>query len=147
MAQFFEAGAANGGAAAGRSVDGTFINSEVIDSEVIDSEVIDSEVIDEGVFRRLLRRAGRTIARPALEALELVLDPGTPPQVRLTMVAALTYLLLPTDLIPDLLPVAGFSDDLVALTALISLHSNHVSDAIRQRAQRKLDRWFPNGRP
>jgi uncharacterized membrane protein YkvA (DUF1232 family) len=142
MAQFFDAGAANGGAAAGRSVNGTFI-----DSEVIDSEVIDSEVIDEGVFRRLLRRAGRTIARPALEALELVLDPGTPPQVRLTMVAALTYLLLPTDLIPDLLPVAGFSDDLVALTALISLHSNHVSDAIRQRAQRKLDRWFPNGRP
>lgn len=147
MAQFFDAGAANGGAAAGRSVNGTFINSEVIDSEVIDSEVIDSEVIDEGVFRRLLRRAGRTIARPALEALELVLDPATPPQVRLTMVAALTYLLLPTDLIPDLLPVAGFSDDLVALTALISLHSNHVSDAIRQRAQRKLDRWFPNGRP
>ncbi|MFM1901382.1 MAG: hypothetical protein RLZZ216_1958 [Cyanobacteriota bacterium] len=147
MAQVFDAGAANGGAAAGRSVHGTFINSEVIDSEVIDSEVIDSEVIDEGVFRRLLRRAGRTIARPALEALELVLDPGTPPQVRFTMVAALTYLLLPTDLIPDLLPVAGFSDDLVALTALISLHSNHVSDAIRQRAQRKLDRWFPNGRP
>lgn len=147
MAQFFDAGAANGGAAAGRSVNGTFIDSEVIDSEVIDSEVIDSEVIDEGVFRRLLRRAGRTIARPALEALELVLDPATPPQVRLTMVAALTYLLLPTDLIPDLLPVAGFSDDLVALTALISLHSNHVSDAIRQRAQRKLDRWFPNGRP
>ena len=142
MAQVFDAGAANGGAAAGRAVNGTFINSEVIDSEVIDSEVI-----DEGVFRRLLRRAGRTIARPALEALELVLDPGTPPQVRLTMVAALTYLLLPTDLIPDLLPVAGFSDDLVALTALISLHSNHVSDAIRQRAQRKLDRWFPNGRP
>lgn len=147
MAQFFDAGAANGGAAAGRSVNGTFIDSEVIDSEVIDSEVIDSEVIDEGVFRRLLRRAGRTIARPALEALELVLDPATPPQVRLTMAAALTYLLLPTDLIPDLLPVAGFSDDLVALTALISLHSNHVSDAIRQRAQRKLDRWFPNGRP
>ncbi len=72
MAQVFDAGAANGGAAAGRSVNGTFI----------DSEVIDSEVIDEGVFRRLLRRAGRTIARPALEALELVLDPGTPPQVR-----------------------------------------------------------------
>jgi len=116
-------------------------------TEVVDAEVIDSSVIDEGAFRRLLRRAGRTLARPALEALELVLDPATPPQVRLTMVAALTYLLLPADLIPDLLPVAGFSDDLVALTAMISLHHNHITDSIRQRAQRRLDQWFPNGRP
>lgn len=116
-------------------------------NDVVEADVIDSSVIDEGLLRRLLSRAGRALARPALEAMELVLDPGTPPQVRLTMVAALTYVLLPTDLIPDLLPVAGFSDDLVALTALISLHRNHVTDSIRQRAQRKLDRWFPRGRP
>jgi len=116
-------------------------------NDVVEAEVIDNEVIDEGLLRRLLRRAGRALARPALEAMELVLDPGTPPQVRLTMVAALTYVLLPTDLIPDLLPVAGFSDDLVALTALIGLHRNHVTDNIRQRAQRKLDQWFPRDRP
>jgi uncharacterized membrane protein YkvA (DUF1232 family) len=121
--------------------------NDAVEAEVFDTTVIDSEVIDEGMLRRLLLRAGRTLARPALEAMELVLDPGTPPQVRLTMVAALTYVLLPTDLIPDLLPVAGFSDDLVALTALISMHRSHVTDSIRQRAQRKLDRWFPRGRP
>jgi uncharacterized membrane protein YkvA (DUF1232 family) len=121
--------------------------NDAVEAEVFDTTVIDSEVIDEGMLRRLLLRAGRALARPALEAVELVLDPGTPPQVRLTMVAALTYVLLPTDLIPDLLPVAGFSDDLVALTALIGLHRNHVTDSIRQRAQRKLDQWFPRNRP
>jgi uncharacterized membrane protein YkvA (DUF1232 family) len=121
--------------------------NDAVEAEVFDTTVIDSEVIDEGMLRRLLLRAGRALARPALEAVELVLDPGTPPQVRLTMVAALTYVLLPTDLIPDLLPVAGFSDDLVALTALIGLHRNHVTDSIRQRAQRKLDQWFPRDRP
>ena len=42
--------------------------------QVIDAEVIDSSVIDEGNLRRLLRRAGRTVARPALEVLELLLD-------------------------------------------------------------------------
>lgn len=66
---------------------------------VFEADVIESSVIDEGVFKRLLRRAGRTIAAPALEALEMVLDQTTPPQARLTMLAALTYLLLPTDLI------------------------------------------------
>ena len=113
---------------------------------VFEADVIDSTVIDEGVFQRLLRRAGRTIAAPALEALEMVMDQATPPQARLTMLAALTYLLIPTDLIPDFLPIAGFSDDLVALTALIGLCSKHNTPEIRLRAQRRLDRWFPLGR-
>jgi uncharacterized membrane protein YkvA (DUF1232 family) len=115
-------------------------------ADVVDAEVLGSTEVDEGALRRLLRRAGRTLARPALECLELMLDSGTPPQVRLTMLAALTYLLIPMDLIPDFIPAAGFSDDLVALTALLGLCTTHMTDAIRQRAQRKLDRWFPLGR-
>jgi len=115
-------------------------------AEPIDTQVLGSTEVDEGALRRLLRRAGRTLARPAIECLELLLDGNTPPQVRLTMLAALTYLLVPIDLIPDFIPAAGFSDDLVALTALLGLCTTHMSDAIRIRAQRKLDRWFPPGR-
>ena len=115
-------------------------------TEPIDAQVLGSTEVDEGALRRLLRRAGRTLARPAIECLELLLDGNTPPQVRLTMLAALTYLLVPIDLIPDFIPAAGFSDDLVALTALLGLCTTHMSDAIRIRAQRKLDRWFPPGR-
>ena len=109
----------------------------------IDTPVLESTEVDEGALRRLLRRAGRGLASPALECLELLLDPQTPPQVRLTMLAALTYLLIPTDLIPDFIPAAGFSDDLVALTALLGLCAQHRTESIRLRAQRKLDRWFP----
>ena len=109
----------------------------------VEADVLEREVIDESLLRRLLQRAGRGLAAPALEALELMLDPETPSAARLTMLAALSYLLMPADLIPDLLPVAGFSDDLVALTAMVSLWSNHVTPAIRMRALRKLNRWFP----
>ena len=116
-------------------------------AEVIDAELLNSEVIDEPAFRQLLKGAGRSIARPALEALEMMLDPATPSQARLTLLAALTYLLVPTDLIPDLLPVAGFTDDLVAITAVLGLCRNHITPEIRQRAQRRLDQWFPIGRP
>ena len=90
--------------------------------------------MDAGLLRNLLKRSGRFVARPALEALEMVL---------VTVLAALTYLFVPIDLIPDLLPVAGFSDDLVALTALLGLCRNHITPEIRQRAQRRLERWFP----
>lgn len=110
---------------------------------VCDVEVLDSAVLDEHLLLRLLRRAGRVLAAPAIECLELWLDPETPPRVRLTMLAALTYLLVPMDLIPDLLPVAGFSDDLMALSTLLALCWRHRTPAIAQRVQRRLDLWFP----
>ena len=111
--------------------------------ETIEAEVLGSAEIDEGLLWKLLRRAGRSVARPAIECLELVLDANTPLQVRLSMVAALTYLVMPLDLIPDFIPVAGFGDDVVAMTALLSLYRTHMSEAVRARAQRKLDQWFP----
>ena len=109
----------------------------------VEAEVIDSSVIDEGVFRKVLIKAGRAIAQPALEAFELVTHKETPIQVRLTILAALTYLIMPIDIIPDLIPVAGFSDDLVALTAVISLFSEHLTPDMKYKAKQKLDNWLP----
>ena len=111
-------------------------------SSPVDPKPVDVTV-DEGLLRNLLKRSGRLLVRPALEALEMVLEPATPHQARVTVLAALTYLVVPIELIPDLLPVAGFSDDLVALTALLGLCRNHITPEIKQRAQRRLDRWFP----
>ncbi len=111
--------------------------------EVFDTEVIDSSVIDEGMFKKVLLRAGRSIAKPALEAFEMILDPSTPPQARVSLIAALTYLIMPIDLMPDFVPVAGFSDDLVAITAVISLWSQYMNPEIQAKARKKLDAWFP----
>ena len=110
---------------------------------VLEPEVVSDSVVDPSILSRLLRRAGRTIARPALECLEMLLDGATPHQARLTVLAALTYLVLPIDLIPDFIPAAGFADDMVALTALLGLCSRHVTPQIKDRAQRRLDLWFP----
>ena len=111
--------------------------------KIYEAEVLDSSVIDEGVLRKVLKTAGRAIAKPALEAFEMILDPATPTQARVSLIAALTYLIMPIDLMPDFVPVAGFSDDLVALTAVISLWNQYISPEIRLRASRKLDAWFP----
>jgi len=112
----------------------------------ISAEVLQEDLVQEGVLARLLRRAGRTVARPALECYEMVVDGATPHQARLTVLAALTYLMVPLDLIPDFLPAAGFTDDMVALTALLGLCSRHITPAIRSRAKDRLDRWFPLSR-
>ena len=110
---------------------------------MFEAEVLESSVIEEGVLKKVLLKAGRAIAKPALEAFELIIDNSTPPQVRISMIGALTYLIVPVDLIPDFIPASGFSDDLVALTAVISLWQHHITPEIKFRAKSKLDRWFP----
>jgi len=110
---------------------------------VLEPEVVNDTTVDQNLLSRLLGRAGRTLARPALECLEMLLDGATPPQARLTVLAALTYLVLPIDLIPDFIPAVGFGDDMVAVTALLGLCSRHITPEIRERARRKLDLWFP----
>jgi len=111
--------------------------------EVFEAEVLESSVIDEGVLKKILLRAGRAIAQPALEGFELIMDNSTPPQVRISIIGALTYLIVPVDLIPDFIPASGFSDDLVALTAVISLWQHHITPEMKFRAKCKLDEWFP----
>ena len=111
--------------------------------DVFEAEVLESSVIDEGNLKKILLTAGRVIAKPALEGFELIIDNSTPTQVRISIIGALTYLIVPIDLIPDFVPVSGFTDDLVALTAVISLWQHYITPEIKYRAKCKLDNWFP----
>ena len=111
--------------------------------EVFEAEVLESSVIDEGLLKKILLAAGKAVALPALEGFELIIDNSTPPQVRISIMGALTYLIVPIDLIPDFIPASGFSDDLVALTAVISLWQHHITPDMKFRAKCKLDEWFP----
>ena len=113
------------------------------DQEVFEAEVLESSVIEEDLLKKILLTAGRAIAQPAFEGIELLMDNSTPPQVRISIMGALTYLIVPVDLIPDFIPASGFSDDLVALTAVISLWQHHITPEMKFRAKCKLDKWFP----
>ena len=119
------------------------VSSRNSNKEVFEAEVLESSVINEGILKKILLRAGRVIAQPALEGFELLMDNSTPPQVRISIMGALTYLIVPVDLIPDFIPASGFSDDLVALTAVISLWQQYITPEIKYRAKSKLDKWFP----
>tara|TARA_B100000674_G_C37570727_1_gene791670 strand:+ start:344 stop:712 length:369 start_codon:yes stop_codon:yes gene_type:complete len=112
-------------------------------NKIYETEVLESSTLEPNVIISILIKAGRTIAKPALEVLEMALDPLTPPQVRVSLMAALAYLIMPFDLFPDFMPVIGFSDDFVALTAVLSIWSQYMTPAIRTRVQKKLDRLFP----
>ena len=118
-------------------------NSTNKEERIYDAEVLESSSLNENIIVKILIRAGRTIAKPALEVLEMALDPFTPAQVRVSLMAALAYLIMPFDLFPDFMPIVGFSDDFVALTAVLSIWSKYMTPSIRIRAERKLNKLFP----
>ena len=113
------------------------------DGRIYETEVLESTSLDENIVIKILIKAGRTIAKPALEVLEMAIDPYTPAQVRVSLMAALAYLIMPFDLFPDFMPIVGFSDDFVALTAVLSIWSKYMTPSIRIRAERKLNKLFP----
>ena len=111
--------------------------------KIYEAEVLESSSLNENIIIKILIKAGRTIAKPALEVLEMAIDPYTPAQVRVSLMAALAYLIMPFDLFPDFMPMVGFSDDFVALTAVLSIWSKYITPEIKTRAERKLNRLFP----
>ena len=118
-------------------------NSYKTNQNIYEAEVIESSTIDSNIILKILIKAGRSIARPALEVLEMAIDPLTPTNARISLIASLAYLIMPLDLLPDFMPVIGFSDDFVALTAVLSIWSKYMTPSIRIRAEEKLNKLFP----
>lgn len=60
---------------------------------------------------------------------------------------ALGYFILPLDLLPDLIPLLGYSDDLSALIIALSRVAKSIDDEIRSKAKQKLEQWFTDYDP
>jgi uncharacterized membrane protein YkvA (DUF1232 family) len=74
-------------------------------------------------------------------------DRNTPTQVRVALLAALGYFVLPTDAVPDVLPLVGFTDDAAVLAAAIALVSDHITPVHREAARLALKRGLANADP
>jgi uncharacterized membrane protein YkvA (DUF1232 family) len=79
-------------------------------------------------------------AEDLLAAHYCAFDRQTPVHVKAALVGALAYFVLPTDFIPDVLPVIGYTDDAAVLAAAIKLVSSHITPDHREAAKRALAR-------
>ena len=68
--------------------------------------------------------------------------PDVPRWAKLTIYAALAYFILPLDAIPDFAPLAGYSDDLGALSAALLTVAHYIDDEVKEKARRRLQKWF-----
>lgn len=93
----------------------------------------------------LAKRAGVEVVRKALQLFFVLRRPETPAWAKRTVIGALAYLVLPLDALPDLLPLVGFTDDLVVITAALSTVAFYVNDDVRASANAKVESWFGTG--
>jgi uncharacterized membrane protein YkvA (DUF1232 family) len=92
-----------------------------------------------GFWRKLGRVAAQLpFAEDLLAAYYCAFDRETPQQVRVILLGAIAYFVLPMDAVPDMLPVFGFADDAAVLAAAIKLVSDHIGPAHRAAAKVKL---------
>ena len=92
-------------------------------------------------FWAKLKRVARKVpfAEDLLAAYFCAADPATPRRVKLILLAAVAYFVVPTDAVPDFLPLLGFADDAALLAAAISQVAGSINDGHRQKARDTLD--------
>jgi len=99
----------------------------------------DEERVRHGFWRKAKRvAAGLPFAEDLLAAYYCAFDRDTPRAVQAALIGALAYFVLPFDLIPDMLPVLGFTDDAAVLATAIKLVADHIGPQHREAARRAL---------
>jgi len=58
------------------------------------------------------------------------------------IIGALAYLISPIDVIPDITPVIGYSDDAGVIIAALASIASCIDDEVKAKAQSKLNKWF-----
>lgn len=61
--------------------------------------------------------------------------PDLPLKARSTILGALGYFIMPIDFIPDMTPIIGYTDDMVALTGALLLVAAYIDDSTKAQAR------------
>ena len=91
-------------------------------------------------FWSVVKKAARVIPfiDEVVAAYFCAMDPQTPARVRLVLLGALAYFVIPLDTIPDFILAFGFTDDATVLTMAIATVSGYITPAHRKAAKDSL---------
>ena len=93
-------------------------------------------------LRRFARKAGIKVSYAALLLFYVLKSPMTTSKDRAKIIGALGYFILPIDLLPDFIPVAGYTDDLAALVWGVYCVIKSITPEVKAQAAEKLHEWF-----
>lgn len=96
-----------------------------------------------GKVPKVAKKAGVKVIYLVLLFYYVLKSPYTDKTDRTLIYGALGYFILPIDIVPDAIPMVGFSDDLAALVALYIAIRRSITPEIEAQAKAKLEKWFP----
>lgn len=105
----------------------------------------DKDYSDDGLWSKVAGNAKKVGAKLLYEVLQLFYvakNPNVPMKIRAAMVAPLGYFISPVDVIPDLTPVVGYTDDALVIGMALAFAHAYIDDDIRQQAKAQLCRFF-----
>lgn len=115
---------------------GKKIKSE-IESEIEGYDVTDLD--EASFFSTVFKYAGKLpLISDALAAYFAFKDPKTDTVKRVALLSALTYFFNPFDVIPDITPIVGFTDDVAVLGAAMAFAGTAVTALHRSKAKEFL---------
>ncbi|WP_235560896.1 DUF1232 domain-containing protein [Bacillus sp. FJAT-28004] len=95
-----------------------------------------TKYVEEGFWAKVKRHAAKVpFAKEVVTLYYCSADPKTPLSAKVTAIGALAYWILPLDLIPDFVPVAGFVDDATAVFIAYRSISGQITDDHREKAE------------
>jgi uncharacterized membrane protein YkvA (DUF1232 family) len=99
----------------------------------------DERIVRDGFWRKAGRVAAKLpFAEDLLSAYYCAFDRQTPMQVRVVLLSALAYFVMPFDIAPDMLPLLGFTDDAAVLATAMKLVIDSIRPEHREAAKRKI---------
>lgn len=97
---------------------------------------VNEQRVARGFWPKIRKVASQVpFAADALSLWWCARDPTTPTAAKGMVMAALAYFVLPTDAIPDVLPVLGFTDDAAVIAALIAIVGKNLKSRHKEAAQ------------
>lgn len=96
-------------------------------------------------FRECAKSVGCEGIRNVLRLFYALDSKDMPQKVKLIIYGALGYFILPLDVIPDFIPLVGFTDDLGIIAAALGVASLYITSDVKARADAKLAEWFGPG--
>ena len=93
-------------------------------------------------IKKYFRKLGRGVVEEILTLYYCLSDSDTPKEVKIIIVCALGYLIVPLDLIPDLLLPIGFIDDAAAIALVIKTTRENITASHKKSARKKCKEIF-----
>ena len=93
-------------------------------------------------IKKFAQKVGLEGIRNALRLWYALDNPEMPAKIKAVIYGALGYFITPIDMVPDFIPVAGFTDDIAALAAAIIIASTYIDQTAKNKAEQKLKDWF-----